>query len=42
MAIQYKNLDDQTRKFMLKELEMDVKEGTLYISPRLNSNGKSN
>lgn len=42
MAIQYKNLDDQTRKFMLKELKMDVKEGTLYISPRLNFNGKSN
>ncbi|MGY4686143.1 MULTISPECIES: hypothetical protein [Petrotoga] len=41
MAIQYKNLDEQTRKFMLKEMEKDVKEGTLYISPRLNSTGQS-
>lgn len=41
MGIFYKNLDDQTRKFMLKELEMDIEKGTLYISPRLNSRGQS-
>jgi hypothetical protein len=41
MGIYYKNLDKQTRKFMLKELEMDIKNGTLYISPRLNPVGQS-
>ncbi len=41
MGIFYKNLDEQTRMFMLKELEMDIENGTLYISPRLNSVGQS-
>lgn len=41
MGIQYKNLDVQTRKFMLKELEMDVEKKTLYISPRLNERGQT-
>ena len=41
MGIYYENLDEQTRKFMLKELEMDIKNGILYISPRLNPIGQS-
>lgn len=41
MGIYYKNLDNRTRKFMLKESEMDIGKGTLYISPRLNSRGQS-
>ncbi|HOQ17515.1 MAG TPA: hypothetical protein PLG49_09160 [Defluviitaleaceae bacterium] len=41
MGIDYKNLDAQTRKFMLKELKMDTDKRTLYISPRLNSMGQS-
>lgn len=41
MGIYYKNLDKRTRKFMLKELEMDIVKGTLYISTRLNSRGQS-
>ena len=41
MGIYYENLDEKTRQFMLKELEMDVKQGRVYISPRLNSLGQS-
>lgn len=41
MGILYKNLDEQTREFMLEELEMDIAKGSLYISPRLNSTGQS-
>ncbi len=41
MGIYYKNLDNQTRKFMLKELEMDIGKGTLYIGRHLNSSGQS-
>ncbi len=42
MGIYYKNLDDKTREFMLKELEMDIKQENIYISPRLNDVGQSN
>lgn len=41
MGILYKNFDEQTREFMLEELEMDIAEGSPYISPRLNSTGQS-
>lgn len=41
MGILYKNLDERTREFMLKELEMDIEKGNLYMSPRLNSVGHS-
>jgi len=40
MGIDYKNLDEKTRKYMLEELEIDIEQGALYISPRLNSNGQ--
>jgi len=40
MALRLENLDDRTRKFMLDELELDVANGTLYISPRLNQSGE--
>ncbi len=42
MGIYYKNLDEKTREFMLKELEMDIEQGKIYISPRLNASGQSN
>jgi hypothetical protein len=42
MGINYKNLDETTRKFMLDELEKDIEGGKLFISSRLNSAGKSN
>jgi hypothetical protein len=41
MGINYKNLDEKTRKFMLEELEMDIANSNLYISLRLNPAGKS-
>jgi hypothetical protein len=37
---QFKNLDNQAREFMLQELELDIKNGTLYISPRLSESGR--
>jgi len=41
MGIFYKNLDQRTRDFMLKELELDISSKKLYISPRLNSIGRA-
>jgi hypothetical protein len=42
MGINYENLDKRTREFMIKELELDISSGKLYISTRLNSVGKAN
>jgi len=42
MGIYYKNLDEKTREFMLKELEMDTEQAKIYISTRLNALGQSN
>jgi hypothetical protein len=39
MALQYPDLDQTTRQYMLDELELDVKEGRLYVSPRLSGKG---
>jgi hypothetical protein len=39
MSIQYPNLDTEVRKFMLREIEMDEANKTLYISPRLTAQG---
>ena len=41
MGIHYENLDEKVRDFMLRELELDVRSGTLYISPRLTEAGAS-
>lgn len=41
MGIYYRNLDEKTREFMLKELEMDIEQGKIYISSRLNAQGQS-
>lgn len=35
----FKNLDASTRKHMQDEVERDIREGTLYKSPRLSSRG---
>jgi len=40
MALHYENLDERTRQFMLNEVNLDVSQETLYISPRLNEQGK--
>jgi len=42
MGIKYENLDNRTREFMIKELELDISNGKLYISTRLNPVGKAN
>jgi hypothetical protein len=41
MGIDYENLDERTREFMIKELDLDVSNKKLYVSPRLNSVGKT-
>jgi hypothetical protein len=41
MAFQFENLDAQTRAYMLEELERDLREGTLYLSPRLTARGRA-
>lgn len=42
MALHYENLDARTRQFMLSEVDLDMAQGTLYISSRLNEQGKQN
>ena len=39
MALQLANLDERTRTLMVEELEIDVANGDLYLSPRLNGRG---
>lgn len=41
MLLELKNLDEITRKFMVDEIKMDIENGDLYISDRLNNEGKS-
>ena len=40
MKWELRNLDQTTREFMLKEVDLDIKQGRLYISERLNARGK--
>jgi hypothetical protein len=39
MALHYPDLDGTTRQYVLEELELDIKEGRLYVSPRLSAKG---
>lgn len=39
MGLRYEDLDDQTRAFMLEEIEMDIGAGTIYVSRYLNDEG---
>lgn len=39
MALQYPDLNETTRQYMLEELQLDVTEGRLYTSPRLSGKG---
>ncbi len=39
MPLNLKDLDEQTREFMIEEIEHDINNGTLYISPRLTEGG---
>jgi hypothetical protein len=36
------HLDERTRRLMLDEIEHDVRQGTLYVSPRLSNTGQQN
>jgi hypothetical protein len=40
MSLLLMNLDEKTRECMLKELEMDMNKGSLYLSPRLSNKGR--
>ncbi len=42
MSLHYENLDEHTRQFMLEEVERDISQDKLYISPRLNELGQQN
>ena len=42
MGIVYENLDKRTREFMIRELDLDISNRSLYVSPRLNSSGEAN
>lgn len=39
MGLAYENLDEQTRKFMLEEIDLDVTNGNVYVSNYLNDAG---
>ena len=39
MGIRYESLDDNVRRYMIEELELDLRSGRLYISPRLTDEG---
>ena len=41
MALELTNLDGRTRELMLEEIEADIANGRLYISPRLSSRGQA-
>lgn len=41
MAFTFENLDGPTRQGMEQEVDRDVAGGTLYLSPRLNANGRA-
>jgi hypothetical protein len=41
MALHFLNLDARTRQLMIEEVNRDVQNGLIYISPRLNSTGQS-
>src|SRR6266540_1730882 len=40
MGLYLQNLDQRTREFMLREVDLDVSIGKLYISSRLNTMGQ--
>ena len=40
MAIRYESLDAGVRRFMVQELEMDLADSCLYVSPRLTDEGQ--
>jgi hypothetical protein len=41
MGLKYKNLDEKTRNFMLEEINQDITNNALYMSPRLTEAGRT-
>lgn len=41
MGLNYENLDNSTRQYMLHEWQYDIENSQLYISDRLNEQGKN-
>lgn len=39
MGLAYENLEADTRRFMVEEIDMDIKNGSIYISNYLNPQG---
>ncbi len=39
MGILYESLDENVRRYMIEELDIDLRSGRLYISPRLTEEG---
>ena len=42
MALHYENLDENTRSFMLSEVNLDLSHGQIYMSKRFNELGEQN
>jgi hypothetical protein len=40
MPLNYLNLDDKTRKFMVEEIDLDVNKGIIYLSSYLSDTGR--
>ena len=40
MGLRYENLDDETRRYMIEEIDMDVQADTIYQSPWLSQIGQ--
>lgn len=40
MGLNYKNLNKTIRNYMLSEIELDIKNNSIYFSKRLNAQGK--
>lgn len=41
MGLAYENLDAETRRYMVDEIDMDIAAGNMYISNFLNASGKT-
>lgn len=42
MGLDYRDLDAETRSLMVEEIDIDVANGSLYLSNYLNEAGRSN
>jgi hypothetical protein len=42
MGLKFENLDDETRKFMLEEINMDIASDKIYRSPHLTQTAQGN